>query len=165
LISDQGLERINRTNVFIKKTGVEFVLGEKIGEEQGKVTGRRVLKAEDPRYLKMEVSFEGQTTIFGIQGVDMGTYTVFERIAGQLYGEGQGMIMTADGDGVIWNGHGVGRMDANGTMFIAASITYQTDSYQTDSAKLSRLNGVLGVIEYQSDMQGNIRSAGYEWKA
>jgi hypothetical protein len=115
------------------------VLGEKIGEEQGKVTGRRVLKTEDPRYLKMEVSFEGQTTIFGIQGVDMGTYTVFERIAGQLYGEGQGI---------------------NGTMFIAASITYQTDS-----AKLSRLNGVLGVIEYQSDMQGNIRSTGYEWKA
>ena len=136
------------------------MLGEKIGEEQGKVTGRRVLKAEDPRYLKMEVSFEGQTTIFGIQGVDMGTYTVFERIAGQLYGEGQGIIMTTDGDGVIWNGHGVGRMDANGTMFIAASI-----SYQTDSAKLSRLNGVLGVIEHQSDMQGNIRSTGYEWKA
>ena len=136
------------------------MLGEKIGEEQGKVTGRRVLKAEDPRYLKMEVSFEAQTTVFGIQGMDMGTYTVFERIAGQLYGEGQGIIMTTDGDGIIWNGHGVGRMDANGTMIIAASVTYQTDS-----SKLSRLNGVLGVFEHQSDMQGNIHSTGYEWKA
>ena len=31
----------------------------------------------------MEVSYEAQTTVLGIQGMNMGTYTVFERIAGQ----------------------------------------------------------------------------------
>jgi len=34
------------------------MLGEKIGEERGKVTGRRALKSEDPRYLKLEISFD-----------------------------------------------------------------------------------------------------------
>lgn len=136
------------------------MLGEKLGEEHGKVTGRRVLKADDPRYVKLEVSFEAQATILGVSGVDLGTYTVYERIPGQIYGEGQGILMTADGEGAIWNGFGIGRMEADGTMIFAAAV-----SYQTDSQKLSRLNNVLGLVEHRAAMDGATSTTLYEWKA
>ena len=119
------------------------MLGEKIGEEHGKVTGRRVLPGDDYRYIKMEVSFETQATILGQAGMNMGTYTVFERVPGQIYGEGRGIFMTQDGQGAIWNGHGVGNPTGQGMgMAFAASI-----AFQADSDKLSRLNGILVVVE------------------
>ncbi|MPZ49477.1 MAG: hypothetical protein GEU75_09305 [Dehalococcoidia bacterium] len=135
------------------------MLGDKLGEEQGKVTGRRVLPGDDYRYVKMEITFETTCTILGQQGMNMGTYTIFERIPGQIYGEGQGIFMTADGAGAIWNGHGVGRPTSDGIAF-AAGI-----AFQTDAEKLSRLNGVLAVVEHTTDNDGNARSVIYEWKA
>jgi hypothetical protein len=66
------------------------MLGERLGEEHGKVTSRRVLEGGDYRYLKMEVCFEATLSILGMKGASMGTYTVFERVPGQLYGEGRG---------------------------------------------------------------------------
>jgi hypothetical protein len=87
------------------------MLGEKIGEERGKVTSRRVLPGDDSlRFVKMEITFETQVTLYGVSGMNIGTYVVYERGGGQMYGEGQGIVTTADGDGAIWNGHGVGRM-------------------------------------------------------
>jgi hypothetical protein len=135
------------------------VLGEKLGEEQGKVTGRRVLPG-DGRYVKMEVTIETQATILGVGAMNLGTYEVYERIPGQLYGEGQGVLMTADGEGAIWNGAGVGRVDGDGTMTIAAAI-----SFQTSSRKLDRLNKVLVLVEHSTDMAGNARSTLHEWTA
>ena len=137
------------------------MLGEKLGEEHGKVTGRRVLPGDDYRYVKMEVSFETSCTILGHEGMNMGTYTVFERIPGQLYGEGRGIFMTMDGQGAIWNGHGVGRMTGEGMgIAFAAAI-----AFQTDSEKLARLNGVLALVEHTTDNDGNAHSTLFEWKA
>ena len=135
------------------------MLGEKIGEEHGKVTSRRVLKADDPRYLSLEISFETESTVLGVQGMNIGTYVVFERMPGQLYGEGQGIFMGAHGESGIWNGHGVGSIDASGVMRFASSITFQTDA-----ENLKRLNGVLGVVEHSADMAGNVTSTIHEWK-
>ena len=135
------------------------MLGDKLGEETGKVTGRRILEGDDFRYVKMEISFETQATILGVQGMNVGTYTVFERIPGQLYGEGQGIFMTMDGDGAIWNGHGVGRMVENGAMLFAFSATFQTDS-----EKLKRLNNVLVVGEHRAEMDGSYKTTSSEWK-
>jgi hypothetical protein len=135
------------------------MLGEKLGEEHGKVTGRRVLK-NDPRYLTLEVSFETQATILGVQGMNMGTYELFERIPGQLYAEGQGIFAGSGGESGIWNGNGVGSMDQSGVMHFAAAI-----SFQTDSEKLKRLNGVMVLVEHTSDMAGNASSTLHEWKA
>ena len=54
------------------------MLGEKIGEEHGKVTGRRVLPGNDERtFMKMEVSFETETTMYGVSGMNMGTYEMY----------------------------------------------------------------------------------------
>jgi hypothetical protein len=136
------------------------MLGEKIGEEHGKVTSRRILEGDDYRYVKMEITFETQANIYGQQAMNVGTYTVFERIPGQLYGEGRGIVMTMDGQGAIWNGAGVGHMTQDGRMSFAAAV-----SFQTDSEKLKRLNECLVVVEHQADMEGNASSTLFEWKA
>ena len=137
------------------------MLGEKIGEEHGKVTGRRVLPGDAVRsFVKMEISFETEATVYGIACTNIGTYEVYERGPGQMYGEGQGILMTADGEGAIWNGHGVGRPDESGAIAFAAAI-----AIQTDSSKLAALNGVMVVVEHKTDMAGSASSELWEWKA
>jgi hypothetical protein len=135
------------------------MLGDKLGEEHGRVTTRRILPGEDFRYIQMEISFETEVTVLGVQGQNIGTYKVWERIPGQMYAEGQGIIMTADGEGAIWNGHGVGHMTEQGVAF-AASV-----AIQTNSTKLQRLNECLMLVEHHADNDGGAHSELYEWKA
>jgi len=136
------------------------MLGNKIGEESGRVTGRRVLEGDDYRFVKMEVTFETACTLYAIAGANMGTYVVFERVPGQLYGEGRGIFMGSNGESAIWNGHGVGRPTGEGMgIAIAASVAFQA------SGGLSQLNGVLAVVEHTTDNDGNAKSDLYEWKA
>jgi hypothetical protein len=138
------------------------MLGERIGEERGKVTSRRVLEGGDYRYLKMEVCFEATVSIFGMKGSGMGTYTVFERVPGQLYGEGRGMIMVESGESAIWNGHGIGTPTGNGMgMKFAASVAYQAQT----TGRLARLNNVLVLVEHVVEADDTARSTLYEWKA
>jgi len=136
------------------------MLGEKIGEDRGRVTGRRALKSGDPRFLKMEISFEAEATVFGIPCQSIGTYEVYERVPGQIYGEGQGMLMTRDGEGAIWNGHGVGTPTPDGGLKFAASLAYQAGG----TGKLARLNGVLVLVEHTAGADGKTRSTMTEWK-
>jgi len=137
------------------------MLGNKIGEEHGKVTGRRVLPGDGQMsFMKLEISFETEVTLYGVSGMNVGTYTVYERGPGQMYAEGQGIVMTAEGEGAIWNGHGVGTMGQDGTMNFAASV-----AFQTTSAKLGALNGILVLVEHHADMAGSANSGLYEWKA
>ena len=136
------------------------MLGELLGSEQGHTTGRRVLPVDDFRYVKLEVSFESETEILGVQGQNIGTFTVFERGPGQMYAEGHGIIMTADGGGVIWNGHGVGHASADGGMVIAASI-----ACQTTNEKLAQLNESLVVLEHHSHADGHLHSEFWAWSA
>jgi len=136
------------------------MLGEKIGEESGRVTSRRVLEGDDYRYVKMEITFETEATILGHQGADIGTYTIFERVPGQIYGVGQGIFMSSDGQSAIWNGHGVGQPSGDGMgISFAASVAFQA------ADKLAALNGMLVVVEHSTDAEGNAKSTLYEWKA
>lgn len=137
------------------------MLGEQIGATQGKVTSQRVLPGPDYRLLQMEISFEESGTILGAQGMIMGTYTVFERIPGQLYGQGQGMIATHDGDTAIWNGHGIGRMSGEG---MASSFRFSLAVQAGADGKLARLNNVLVIGEHEVDAQNNTKSTVWEWK-
>ena len=84
---------------------------------------------------------------------DIGTYVAYERIPGQVYGEGQGLFRTDEGEGVIWKGIGVGTPIGQGMgMKWSAAVTYQTNS-----KKLARLNGMLGMIEHETDAEGNAK--------
>jgi hypothetical protein len=136
------------------------MLGDKIGEERGRVTGRRALKSDDPRYLKLEISFETQATLYGLSCTNIGTYEVFERIPGQLYGEGQGMLSTQDGEGAIWNGHGVGTPTPDGGVKFAASVAFQAGA----TGKLARLNNVLVLVEHTAGGDGSANSTLMEWR-
>lgn len=136
------------------------MLGDKIGELTGKVTGTRVLPGDDFRYVKMEISFQEAGKLFGIDATDVGTYTIFERVPGQIYGEGQGITQAGE-DGAIWNGHGVGRMTGQG---MASSMRFSLAFQADPSGKLGRLNGVLVIGEHETDDQGNVKTTIWEWK-
>ncbi|MGC2308603.1 MAG: hypothetical protein WA461_09370 [Nitrososphaeraceae archaeon] len=140
-----------------------MVLGELIEEESGKITGQRVLDVEGP---KMETSFKMNGKFGGIEGSDIGTYCTVMREGsepGVMYGEGQGVITTKDGQGMAtWTGQGIGRFTAPGKISFRGSVFYRTTS--TGGGKISFLNNVVGVFEYEMDEQGNSSTKVWEWK-
>jgi len=85
------------------------MLGEQIGEETGQVTGTRVLPDEGAG-PKVEVSFQSSGTTLGVHGSNIGTYISVARPDGTLFGEGQGIATSDEGDVVTWRGQGVGRL-------------------------------------------------------
>ncbi len=135
------------------------MLGEQIGEETGQIIGTRVLPDEGAG-PKVEVSFQASGTMLGIHESNMGTYVSVARPDGTLFGEGQGVIMTDDGKVVTWRGRGLGRLTGHG---MAAS--WRASIYvQTASERLARLNGIVGVVEFDADESGKIAAKSWEWK-
>ena len=132
------------------------MLGDQLGESKGKRLVRRVLSS-DP--LRIEVSFEDAGTMLGVATNGMGTYTSEARPDGSLYGEGEGAMITADGEAITWKGSGAGRILPGGALSYRG-ILY----YRTNSQKLSRLNNACGVFEYEVDATGNTTAKVWEWK-
>jgi hypothetical protein len=147
-VLDQIVERMNN------------MLSEKLGSERGHVTSRRVLPGEGMRYMKLEISFESEGEVMGVKGQNIGTFTVVERGPGQMYAEGQGIVMLETGEGGIWNGHGVGQMSEDGTIRIASAI-----AVQTTSEKLASINHQLLLAETHAHPDGAIHADFYGWTA
>jgi len=135
------------------------MLGEELGVERGQVTNVRVLPAEN-QAPKTEASFQASGTLLGIDITDMGTYWALVRPDGTLFGDGQGVVMTADGETATWRGQGAGRFTGRGTAVSWRGAIY----YQTASERLARLNGLAVVYEYDVDENGNIEARTWEWK-
>ena len=133
------------------------MLGELIGQGQGKRTARRVVTTESP--FQIEVSFEDMTTLIGVQGMTIGTYTSGPKPDGSLHGLGEGVWATIDGEMVTWKGIGIGKFGAGGSVSYRGCL-----SYNTTSTKLARLNGLAGVFEFEVDGDGNTVSKIWEWK-
>ncbi|MEK7750950.1 MAG: hypothetical protein AAB654_03465 [Acidobacteriota bacterium] len=133
------------------------MLGDKLGESRGKRTARRVLPVDAG--FKVEVSFEDRGTLLGIEGFGIGTYTSTSRPDGTMYGEGQGVFMTMDGEGATWKGSGVGKFVGGGAVSYRGALYYSTASQ-----KLARLNAVACVFEFEVDTEGNTHSNIWEWK-
>ncbi|HET7738373.1 MAG TPA: hypothetical protein VFK32_07355, partial [Tepidiformaceae bacterium] len=136
------------------------MLGEKIGELAGKVTVQRVLPGDDYRYVKMEVTIEQQGKILGIDASDLGTFTAYERSGGQIYAQGQGIIMATDGSSAIWNGHGVAHPTGDG---LGLSIRFSI-AFQAGEGPLARLNDVLVIGEFEQSGDGAVKTTIWEWK-
>ncbi|MFJ8628247.1 hypothetical protein ACIRD3_36165 [Kitasatospora sp. NPDC093550] len=134
------------------------MLGELIGDTQGQDTGRRVLSAGDG-HVVVEVSFQGSGSYYGTAVSGFGTYEAEMRADGTLYGEGQGIDMTADGQSVTWHGSGVGHMTESGGSSFRGALFFTTSSPQ-----LERLNGVVGVFEFDTTADGKSTGKIYEWK-
>jgi hypothetical protein len=134
------------------------MLGEQIGEERGKITNRRVLPSEG-QGSKVEVSFQAAGKMLGIDTTNIGTYWSVVQTNGFLYGEGQGIGMTADGEVVQWKGSGRGKFTKQGGASFRGVIYYQTAS-----ERFGRLNGVAVVFEHEADGDGNVTTRLWEWK-
>jgi quercetin dioxygenase-like cupin family protein len=152
-----GRERLEATLVELKTPAS---LGEQIGDERGNITSMRVIPGAEGQGLKVEVSFQSAGEILGIPATGIGTYSAVTRPDGLLYGEGQGMITTKDGETAIWKGNGVGRPTGRGSAVSWRGAVY----YQTSADHLKRLNGVAGIFEHEADENGNTIGRTYEWK-
>lgn len=127
------------------------MLGEVIGELRGRRTARRVLSIDSG--FKVEVSFEDQGKLMGLEGGNVGTYLAVPRADGTLCGEGQGVFITADGETATWKGIGTGRFTGGGAVSYRDALTYNTTS-----KKLAQLNTFAGVFEFEVDADGNTKS-------
>ena len=97
--------------------------------------------------------------MLGSEFMEIGTYSSVIRPDGTIYGEGEGVLLSAAGDQVTWKGAGVGTFKERGAVSYRGAIYYHTAS-----AKLSRLNSVAGVFEFEADGDGNTQSKVWEWK-
>jgi len=133
------------------------MLGELISESRGMRTDRRVLSTSPT--FKVEVSFEDDGKLLGIDAHTIATYWSEGRPDGSLYGEGQAVVMTQDGQTATWKGQGVGKFLAGGAVSYRGAVYYTTAS-----PKLARLNSVAAVFEFEVDAKGNTSSKTWEWK-
>jgi len=134
------------------------MLGEMIGELQGKILLNRVLPPEG-QTPKIESSFQESGTILDVEVTDIGTYWSTIRAECLLYGEVNGVIMTRDNEMATYTGQGIGRFIGNGATTWRGSLFYQTSSQ-----KLSRLNSIVVLFEFEVDENGNTQAKIWEWK-
>ena len=98
----------------------------------------------------METSFSATGKYRGVEATDMGTYWLFPDSGGAIHGEGQGVLMSKDGQEMAtWTGQGVGRFTNPGKIRFVGSLFFNTAS----TCKLAFLNNLVGVFEYESDEQ------------
>ena len=133
------------------------MLGELISESHGRRTIRRVLSASPG--FKVEVSFEAEGKLLGMGAHTIATYWSEGRPDGSLYGEGQAVVITQDGETATWKGQGVGKFLDGGAVSYRGAVYYSTAS-----PKLARLNTVATVFEFEVDANGNTREKSWEWK-
>jgi hypothetical protein len=134
------------------------MLGEKIGNESGKITSRRVISSPGGG-PKMEISFQASGSILGVSHTTTATYWSVVRSDGKVYGEGQAVVMGKDGEMATWVGQGVGGFKKDGSVSFRGAIYYQSAA-----PAWQRLNGIAAIFEYEADAQGNTHSEIWEWK-
>ncbi len=134
------------------------MLGEQLGEERGKVTGTRVLSV-GASGAEVEVSFSAAGKFMGMDVTDWGTYRSNSSDGKVFFGEGQGILMTRDGETITWTGQGSGRFSGPGTISYRGALYFHTSSQ-----KLASVNGVCAVYEYEVDPEGNTHTKTWEWK-
>ncbi|MBS1799284.1 MAG: hypothetical protein JSS95_05610 [Acidobacteria bacterium] len=132
------------------------MLGKHLGTVKGKRLVRRVLTVTPPT---AEVSFEDSGDILGVHVTGMGTYTSAVRADGSIFGTGQGMSLTDNGEAVTWTGSGLGKFGPGGSVSYRGMLFFQTTSTQ-----LAALNNTCAAFEYEVDPSGNTTSNMWEWK-
>lgn len=133
------------------------MLGEQLGEDSGRITGRRVLPS-DGHGLKVEVTFQGRGSLLGTEIIDLGTYWAVVQPNGLLYGEGQGALMTPTGDVIQWVGAGRGHFTSQGGVSFRGAVYYQTTA-----EKFARLNSVAIVYEHETGADDSVTNKYWEW--
>ena len=136
------------------------MLGEKMGDFRGRITGQRILQS-DGLVPKFETSAETSGTILGIEAKVMATYWSVLRPDGHLYGEcpDQGVVITKDGETATYRASGLGKASGQGSAVSFRGMAY----FQTRSQKLARLNEVAFAFEWDVDEHGDGRWQLWAW--
>ncbi len=135
------------------------MLGELLGESSGKTTGIRVLSTKGQE-AKTEVSLQGSGKLLGVEITETATYWQTVRPGGVLYGEGRALMMTKDNEVADFTGFGVGKPTGPSP----AAHYGVCGSFQTASKKLSLLNRVAIVMEFDVAEDGSYHWKLWEWK-
>jgi hypothetical protein len=77
---------------------------------------------------------------------------------GALYGEGQGLLTTTDGQIATWTAREL-RFTAPRTIWFRGSTFYQTDS----TGNLAFLNNLMTVFEFEVNDGGNTPARNEDW--
>ena len=136
-----------------------MALGDLILDETGQVTGMRVLSS-DANGTKIEVSLQLSGTIRGVAETTIWTYITLTRPDGSMYGYGQGVMTTEDGDVINLIGNGSGRTPPPG-----GTTNFRTMLHRhTTSETYADLNGAALAGEYDVAPDGSAVNKCWEWK-
>ena len=134
------------------------MLGENIGEVRGQAIGTRILEDEG-QGPRMEITDRSVGMLCGVHVTSTITYLGTMRPNGTIAGSGTGAVMTEDGEMASYRGVGVGRFTRPGVTSWRGSLFFETES-----AKLSGINGIAVLFEYEVDESGKSEGRFYEWK-
>ena len=154
---------------------MKHILDKIIYEAKGKVTGLRVLSVKGG-IPKIETTISQSGSLRGGTDITLAvTYWSIPRLSssvegeaagGQLgqkvlYAKGQGVLMTKDSpEMATWTGQGIAHLSGNkrtdrGSVFCSTS----------SKGKLAFLNNIVGVFEYEADLESETAEGKvWEWK-
>src|SRR5262245_57698061 len=133
------------------------MLGQKLVQESGRVTSRRVLRSDGPPAV--EISFAAEGTMLGVKYRNIGTYESAMRADGTIFGSGQGVAMGSGGEMATWKGQGVGTFTKDGGGEFRGSVYFSTAS-----PAWQQLNKVAGVFEYSEKADDTTKLEIWEWR-
>jgi hypothetical protein len=137
---------------------MQNMLGEQIAELKGKITGQRVLDAEDP---SMETTISAKGSFKGTQVIDTLTFVSSPSTEGVIHGRGRGVLISVGTpEMVTYTGQGVGRISSSSATKWLGAHFYRTSS----NGKLAFLNNIVAILEAEIDTEGNLVEKIWEWK-
>ena len=135
------------------------MIGDLIGELNGKIVGQRVIRRHHFTELTIERSTESKGKILGMDVTFITTVKLRERPQGGMYVEGNGIMMTLNGEKVVLHGSGIS-IPGKGPGMSMRGIRYA----QTTSPSFSRLNNVSLLFEIEAAPDGITHDKMWEWK-
>ena len=143
-----------------------MVLGEKLFEENGNVTGFKVTKVHPIEGVTMEVSFASEISGIGRfpSGKNLGSGTVTQYPHGIVDGSYQGSLMTIgesdNNDQFVWWAHEKTKAVEGGKF---KGLTLMTGFI--NSQKLSWMNNLIIALDLETDSESQkFKATAYEWK-
>lgn len=139
-----------------------MALGEKLFEEDGKITAYKVTRVHPVEGITAEVSFTAELKGTGRfpSGMNNGSGTMTQYPHGAIDGSYQGFVMTQEGDQYLWWAHEKSHATKDGKMKGLVMV-----SGYTNSQKLSWMNNMILALEIEFDPAAQkFKTTGYEWK-
>ena len=112
----------------------------------------------------IETSISASGSARGTQVNENITFVAKPISVGVLHGKGQGVMTAGNSEMATLIGEGIGRLVTNGVKW-RGPIFYRTASTGIGGGgKLSFLNNLVGLVDFEVDAEGNLSSKVWEWK-